>query len=140
MNESKMDRIESWAAAAFVYPWFTASEETEKVVIQACLRILLAMSERDFETFLAAFPAIWYQSDTAATVLSIPSLARSQTIILIITELETTHPDVVQFILAHEMAHVVLGHQTHVDVDEAAADQLAASWGFDRPGTQLSCR
>ena len=45
----------------------------------------------------------------------------------------------VDFIVAHELAHLVLGHgrqrqrdQTEVDADENAADELVCRWGYLR--------
>jgi hypothetical protein len=95
---------------------------------------LAELSERDFK-FLAPGPFLG-----RVTRLD-NSLNIGDRVIFLSPELLGRSEEAIRFVIAHELAHVVLGHEEEpcedaraaAEQDEKAADHLAESWGFRRP-------
>jgi len=95
---------------------------------------LAELSERGFK-FLAPGPFLG-----RATRLD-KSLNRGDGVIFLSPELLRRSEETFRFVIAHELATVVLGHEEEPcedaravdEQDEKAADDLAESWGFPRP-------
>jgi hypothetical protein len=148
MDDSRIDAFDQWWEDSAAFPWFAVQIDTEARVHQAFRCVLMAMPAEDFHRFLEASPQLCCQEGLNASTL--PAL-RTHTpsdpgddwpaLIYFSEQLSAWSDAAMGFIVAHEAAHVVLGHydpRRQVDrspadaTHEADANRRAEVWGFHR--------
>lgn len=133
------ERIELWWEDVSGWEGLMVDSETEARLFQAFRQVLQAMPGEMFRQFLALDPVVMCP-DESAFVIDCPSprfREHSRPLIYFApTIARMTDHNLVDRV-AHEMAHVILGHyrqdlrlRRSPRTCEAEADQLSQQWGF----------
>jgi hypothetical protein len=153
MHESRDEIITFWMEDITGQPWFMVTVETEHRILQAFRRVLTAIPEEDFHRFMEATPQLLCVEGVHAATMpgmfaAMPAAeSRVYPVVIYLSEsLATWSDDDMVEIVAHESAHVVLGHydprrragRDASTTHEAEADHLSQTWGF-RPREVTSC-
>ena len=139
-NEKRLQQIQYWWEGGFPGTFFD-DDPLEGRLLHAFRTVLVAMPLGDFVRFLEASPTIVCPGGARAMVFRyrVPTSMDGESVSVNVMYFNpesmrrSTERSLVNTV-AHETAHLVLGHQDRRDgknVDaEAAADALAVSWGF----------
>jgi hypothetical protein len=144
-TEESMDRGE-WVDDWFEEGWPGANSfaEGEEVRLHQALRaVITAMPEEDFDRFNAANPTIVCKPHVNGAVFSYAVFAPAGmphgrvNVLYLSGSLFRMGDRQLTDVVAHECAHIVLGHHAIILTDnpracEVEADGLSASWGFRR--------
>ncbi len=138
-KEERIIDIEFW--------WGDASSESfdegegEKRVYSTFQQVLLTLPEEDFELFLEQRPLVLCQSKIRGKVfrrlIAVPPGAKEMQVnfIWLSPTVSRLSENNLANTVAHEIAHLVLGHQNIKDRPrseiEAEADALSVRWGFE---------
>src|SRR5689334_703434 len=114
---TRADRIASWWEDVAGAPWFDVTASSDARLQVAFAAVLAALSENHAEAFFAREPAVLCFDDCRGKSFRFGALPGA----CIWFDADTVRGDPdVDFLVAHEVAHVVLGHadEPHGPADE----------------------
>jgi len=134
MLPTRADRIACWWEDVTGAACFHMTAGTEARLQAAFTTVLAALSDEQAEAFFFRNIAVLCFEDARGAAFRFEALPGGY--IWLDADAVRDDPDL-DFLLAHEIAHTILGHadEQHGDADddhERAADDLAKSWGFRR--------